>query len=321
MTNSYSLNKKSDASTASIPVFGRIHLLIPIILGAVFLLIGTFFDMDVSRACFIGTDFIPGLVTSTILVAVSHNAIAFMCGVMIAVEYKNESHPKLMKYMMIFAAFVGTYACVLISGDYLFDKNGFYNESLIPLSYAIDTVASAFFMWLGLHLGKKNVNSDLFLILLICLIAGALISAFPPILGKEFFPRPRYREVVMQHPEFFTKWWVRFDPPHEIKDALLLQYGSSEFKSMPSGHTSPGMMCMMFLYPLQYVLPKLKKHALTFYYSLFLFTLLNGFCRIAVGAHFLSDIGVSILLSSLCTFICLEIIRKTSARKAIHPID
>lgn len=275
------------------------HLVVPIILSAVLLIIGSFYDLDIAKALFVGQNQPMAILFSTIGITLSHLLISFLSGAFFALELKNTTHPWWLKLGILAAALFGVYACVIVSGAYIFDRNGFYNTSLIPISYIIDAVTSTVAALIGIYFGKKNTDSKLCSLFIVCFVVGAIVLLLVTISGKAFFSRPRYREVVVQHPEFYTNWWTRFNPGESVMNDLIENYGKREFQSMPSGHIAPCAVSMLLITLIPFVVPKAKKKILVIYYSTFAFTLVGVLCRMLVGAHFLSDVAVAILFASI----------------------
>ena len=137
----------------------------------------------------------------------------------------------------------------------------------------------------------------------------ALQAALLEILKRACY-RPRFRfiagyvfdedgELSYASPDqinLFRAWyegWRWFDKPDDIPDPDVV-------KSFPSGHT--GSTCVLLLSPILlslFGLPESKKKILvpiTYLFGIVYLGLL-GFSRIRVGAHFLSDISMSIIIN------------------------
>lgn len=118
-------------------------------------------------------------------------------------------------------------------------------------------------------------------------ISGEIINTM-----KDYWGRFRPYEINEQvEGGVFTNWWHL--------------NGINGHKSFPSGHTLAGMSAIFFTYFVDRKNTNLQKkvaYAGTFY------GLLMGISRVRVGAHFLSDISVSAILTFLTAFLIMKLL-------------
>lgn len=137
----------------------------------------------------------------------------------------------------------------------------------------------------------------------ICILLGTILVEIILInIIKIPWARPRMRMIATQPDAFFQPWWVI---GNDMKDHLMaLGVASEEFKSFPSGHTG-NAACAILLGILPLIAHKLKGKETMLFFLGFAFACLVACSRIIMGAHFLSDvtIGLSVTFIISCMFV------------------
>lgn len=113
---------------------------------------------------------------------------------------------------------------------------------------------------------------------------------------KDLWERPRMRMLVETKADF-SPWW---SPGYSEKDALIAQgVPDSEFASFPSSHTAHAMVAIM-LAGFAMLREEIARYRWLLFWIGVVWALFVGLSRITIGAHFLADIGASILITIAC---------------------
>ncbi len=130
-----------------------------------------------------------------------------------------------------------------------------------------------------------------------CVLAAALFTVVAAemvlVQGvKILWDRPRMRMLTETGAQF-APWW---SPGYDERDALLAQgVDPSDFKSLPSGHTANAAVLVM-LAGFGLLREDLRRHRALLFWIGGVWALVVGFSRLTIGAHFLSDVALSILV-------------------------
>ena len=138
----------------------------------------------------------------------------------------------------------------------------------------------------------------------------ALIIALVPgvTLFKEIFHRPRFRSVATVGVDYYP-WYVRCKDYKEYMEIYGL--AKEEFKSFPSGHAGASIAFPVMAIFLPFIDKKFEKAVLPCYIVGLAWALLVMFSRMYVGAHFLSDVSMGAILTTMMMAVALEVIRGT----------
>jgi membrane-associated phospholipid phosphatase len=117
---------------------------------------------------------------------------------------------------------------------------------------------------------------------------------------KNIWGRPRMRYLVNEDSiDLFRNWWqIDLSLKSETSFFVVL---SEEFRSFPSGHTANAAL-MMFLPVLSIMNTKLKDKEKVLFVIGIGWTMLVAISRIIIGAHFISDVTVSFLITLLIVY-------------------
>lgn len=274
-----------------------IHIYISIAVFLSIFIIGSFVDLNYAKMIFSPNNQF-GITSSVISIIVGYGLLAFFGGVVIyhAFKFTEIIWQRILLIIFSIGLFaVGTY----FSGDEPFGPNGWYNPSLKWLGYLIYGVIMIAIYYLGYLFAKKANNPRAIIVVIIFSIFTVVALLIGTVLLKSIFSRPRYRIAVHDGYVNFHNWW---EPCKDAK-TYIEEYGlnKDEFKSFPSGHTSVSALSMMFVVALPSLLNKEIKHQVIYFYIALVFTLFVAFIRTLVGAHYLSDVGMGGLITSICT--------------------
>ena len=114
-------------------------------------------------------------------------------------------------------------------------------------------------------------------------------------------PRPRYIIDGLGVEQQYREWW-EFRPFANIKNAESTGFSKGNWQSCPSGHSGTAIE-LAFALPLLVLLfddwKNSQKARLIAFYVGMAWGVLTAFSRIYAGAHFLSDVGAGLLITSL----------------------
>ena len=283
----------------------RLHICIVLAIFVIGFILGSFIDLQLTEAIF-SRDNGFCLTMSAIGTIPGYMILAVLGGGFFALALHKEY-----KTAYKFLLYVGAVGCVAVAifftGREFFGPNGFSNLSNIKfVGYLITTPIAAGCGFLGYWLTKKSETPYLWLIFVILAVFIFLALVPGVTLIKAIFHRPRYRTLSLYEGIAYHNWWQRCS---NYKD-LMTQYDllSEEFKSFPSGHAGASMVFVLGACFLPLLDKKYEKLGICLFYAGFAWVLLVAFTRILVGAHFLSDVSMGGILTSVCMLICNEVL-------------
>lgn len=289
----------------------RIPLLVAWAVAVLGVVLGSFFDLDISRAIASPANGFA-LTVSVLGPTIAFMPVAAMGGGFISLAVKGQYHIGLKVLFYILSAACLGVSIYFAGGEY-FDINGFHKAAPEWLGYLIALVPEGAALVGGYFLFRKNENPNIWILFLIIIVLETLAIAVVVPLIKNNMHRPRYR-LVSTSDVTFHAWW---EPCPEYKD-LIIATGthSDNFKSFPSGHTSEASIMLITATFLPLVFKKTEKIHLPLFVGAWAFVLLIAFARILAAAHYLSDVsmGATITLTSL--FVTNEIVIRI---KKLHP--
>ena len=290
----------------------RFHLLIIIGILLAGFIVGSFLDLQIDQAIFSKNNGF-GLFMASFGVYPCYAGLAFIGGGFLVTTLKRKELPlwgKIICYLVSAAAYgMSIYLC----GKEMPSPNGYNNDSLKPIAYAIPAVLFAGAFFGGFMVCRKGDAKQLWVILLIMSVIF-VVSLLPAgYVIKLIIHRPRYRYAVRCGVTDYYNWWQPFP---EYKDAIGhvvegFEITKEEFKSFPSGHSGTGMILAMYLPLASYFFPKLKGKETFLFYGGVAFGLLMMFSRLLVGAHYLTDT----CMGSLIVMIVFYVVNEVAVRK------
>lgn len=289
----------------------RIPLIIAWTVAVLGIVLGSFFDLQISQAI-ASPDNGFALTVSAIGPTIGFAGVAAMGGGLVALAIKGKYHIALKILFYVLAA-----ACLGVSiyypgGEY-FGINGFYGSAPGWVGYLIVIIPEGAAMYGGYLLFRncKNHNMWIVFVSIIALLCLALLAIIPTI--KDNMHRPRFR-ILKPTIIDFHNWWK---PCRNYKDLMAMGgiESSDHFKSFPSGHTAEASIILysIVLFPLGN--PNLKKYQLPAFIGGGCLVLLVAFARILAAAHFLSDVSMGAFIMITLLLIDNEVITHI---KALH---
>ena len=291
----------------------RLHIYIVLGVFVIGFILGTFLDLSVTEAIF-SRDNGFGLTVAALGVTPGYMILAILGGGYFALAL-HKQYKVVYKVLMYIFAVVLYGLAVYYSGREIFGVNGFNQKGLMWLGYLICGVIGLGCAYLGYVLTKKSKNENLWLIYAI--VAACIFMALVPgvSLIKAIFHRPRYRTLSLYDGINFYPWYKRCGNYKELMETFNLT--SEEFKSFPSGHTGASGVFMIFALILPLLDLKYEKLQLPLFYAGFAFCLFVAFTRILVGAHFLSDVSMGGILTSVFMLVNNEVIIAVDKKKKL----
>lgn len=169
---------------------------------------------------------------------------------------------------------------------------------LFLIGLACSCAAGVLMVRLGRHAQRDTILQTAAALFFAILAEMLLIN-----LVKIPWGRPRMRLIANDARAVFLPWWK---PGTELRDQLAaLGVAAEEFKSFPSGHAG-NAMTMTLLGLLPQLDPRLAPKRRLLVCIGFAWACLVSFSRLIMGAHFLSDTAVGMLIGLLC---CLLVTR------------
>lgn len=290
----------------------RLHIYIILAIFVVGFILGTFLDLSLSNAIF-SRDNAFGLTISAIGTIPGYMILAVLGGMFFAVGL-HKDYKTIYKVILYVTAVACLGCAIFFTGREFFGENGFKGAAPKWIGYLITLPIGCACSFLGYKMGKNSETKYLWLILAIAAFC-IFMSLVPGVtMIKAIFHRPRFRSVTLYEGIEFHAWYQRCS---EYKDLMALyNITSEEFKSFPSGHAGASAVFMLGVSLLPLVNKKYEKLQLPLFYAGFAWVLLVSFTRILVGAHFLSDVSMGGILTSIFMLINNEVL--IASDKKLH---
>ena len=278
-------------------------------------IVGSFVDQQLSQAIFIRNDSF-GLFLSAVGTTPGYGCLAIIGGSLFAIAFLRKDYKLWMRILFYGLAIASYGLAVFFAGREFFGANGFYKAAPSWVGFLIEIPIMSGLGYLGYRIGKNTDNNNLWLLLVILLIA-IFIALVPGVtILKEIFHRPRYRMIT--EPEVaaldyvgFHSWWERCGDYKEII-AKYAEHGvevlKEQFKSFPSGHAGATAVLILYVTFLPLMNKKYQRLQLPLFYSALVWCLLISVSRIWVGAHFLSDVSMGALITAICLLISFYVV-------------
>ena len=284
----------------------RIPLLIAWGVAIVGIILGSFFDFNISSAI-ASPSSVLGLTISAIGPTIGFAGVAVMGGGFVALALKGKYPIGLKILFFVLAACCYGVAIYYPSGEY-FGVNGFYGAAPKWMGYLIVVLPEAAAMVGGYFLFKDCQNKNMWIVfcVIIVLLLIALLLVVPTI--KDNMRRPRYR-IVSTTEVVFHNWW---EPCKNYKELMEI-YGiesSDHFKSFPSGHTAETTILLVVatFFPMAH--KKFEKIQMPLFYGACGLTVLVAFARILAAAHYLSDVSWGACITLTLLVIANEVVMR-----------
>ena len=273
----------------------HIYIVLAIFLST--LIVGTFFDYTISQAIVVKRDTF-GLVTSVIGTLPGYGVLAFIGGGFAFLALSKAYEKKWANILFYAGTVVLTLVATYFSGKEFFGPNGFYWIGVkVFWGYFIAFPVQVGICFLGYLFAKKAEFKRIWIVYLVILAAFTVANVLGTTVLKEIFHRPRFRSLDEYNGILFHNW---YEPCKNYKELMAANnIGKEEFKSFPSGHASVTACIAMFASFLPLINKKFEKYAIPCFYIGLAWCMLISFARIRVGAHFMSDVSMGVLLTSI----------------------
>ena len=282
----------------------RLHIYIMLGIFVVGFILGTFIDLNVSQAIF-SRDNGFGLTMSAIGTIPGYMIFAVLGGGFLALGMHRDYKTVYKVLCYLFTAGLLVLA-IFFTGREFFGPNGFTGVAPKWVGYFITAPIAAGCGFLGYILTKNSKTPYLWLIFAVAAICIFFALVPGVTMLKAIFHRPRYRTLTLYDEIGFHAWYQRCG---NYKD-LMNTYGiiSEEFKSFPSGHAGASAVFVLGVSILPLLDKKYEKIQLPLFYGGLAWVLLVSFTRILVGAHFLSDVSMGGILTSIFMLVNNEVL-------------
>jgi membrane-associated phospholipid phosphatase len=247
-----------------------------------------------------------GLIISVIGTTPGYGMFAIIGGGFLTLFFKKNEYKTWMRVFFLVATLACLGSSTYFAGREFFGPNGFYWVAKRFWGYFIAFPVMALLTYVGYLLMRNVDNKNLWIILLVVLAAFVLALTGGVTLFKVIFHRPRYRALYGTTVPYCA-WYERCA---DYKSWMAVWHLSSEeFKSFPSGHAAAAMGVPMIALFLPYIDEKYRKYRLPVFAGGLVFALLVMFCRMLVGAHYLSDVSMGSILVVICMIVAFEVLR------------
>ena len=287
----------------------KLHFIPLIAVPIIGLILASFFDLQIAQGIYFKDNGF-GIVMSAFGELPIYLAISAIGGSFFCLGLKQNKI--VFKILLIALGVIAYGISCYFQGEHIISRNAFNVESWWYLGYPIAMILCGVGFILGVFLTKKSDNPNL-LKTLVILCFAILIPVLITFILKDIMLRPRFRFLIGDIPgqsnnllNDFCSWWERGNEVESYWINVNEEF-KEEFASFPSGHTNSTACCVIFLSYLGQFNSKFKKYQVPLFYVGFLWTIIMGFSRMTVGAHFLSDVCMGMLISFL-VFLCIDFI-------------
>lgn len=286
----------------------RLHFYLLAIVLIVGVILGSFFDLQLSQSIFSNRNGFGIAVTSFALL-IGYGFISFTGGLLLRTTL-NGNKAKWAKIILIVVNAISILVASYFSQKEMFSVNGLNKSGAgyVILAWAIALIVQSAIYYLAYRISINLKDDKLFIVVLIIWAAIILSLVAGVIVLKDIVHRPRYRTVQLNIEGLtYHNWW---EPFKEYKSFITDTITKEEFKSFPSGHAGASCLAVIGAIFIPYIFPLKKRTQLIIYYSAVIYFLIVCFSRVLVGAHFLSDVSMGGLLTVVFGYIAFEITLK-----------
>ncbi len=270
----------------------------------VLLAVGTFADYQIAQAIYAPDNPTVIFISSLGLIPLVY-PICFLLGVLAQRSLVSQKTQIVRIAGVVLCVLLAAIAGALITRSLLSIRDGFgglTGTELPSLARAgIGCVVGIALCALGYSAGKKNDTKDLarrVIVVVVVLVASYLVLE----VVKNVMARPRPRTLFAGYEGIvFSPWYSQTFGIEQFMETYGLE--KDAFKSFPSGHSLQAISLLATFYGLGLVYPSLRQKLGIMLAVEFVFGLTIMFCRMVLGAHFLSDVSVGALVGVIAFLI------------------
>ena len=283
------MNQKIDLEKNKIKAIGLWPFICLLVLVVGLFIVASFYDLDIAKYLF-SKDEPLGIFISSIGLAPGFFGGIIASGVIIAFNLKNKKKDRIniLKKLILYG-----YSIAMALGLWYYiahqisSHNGYNINEFIGLAIILPFACGA--LYLGYRIGKKTNDDNLLLISLLYGIVLIITALGLAQIFKHIKNRPRYRVLVDESTGLtmadYCNWWE----PFKYHEGINILKTDDNLQSFPSGHTTGAASTIMLALYLPLLFPKLGRERRLLFLGGVLWMFLVAFCRMWLGAHFLSD--------------------------------
>ena len=230
--------------------------------------------------------------------------------------------------ILIFLAVAALGCCTYFQGRHIFNVNAYNKPKLTFLGLGLGLLIGLIGAGIGYFLFKSSDLTPKQLLFVLLFIAACIgVSVGLNQLTKIFMSRPRFRFLadmdVIQ--EYYCNWW---ESGHDVRKLYLSSpvhfpngdlVTKEEFKSFPSGHMANTTAVIAIMGMLPVINKNIKLRSDVLMGIGMAWCLLLAFTRMLVGAHFLSDVSMGMLMTVLVVYVLNEVFLRVYDKYAEAP--
>ena len=219
--------------------------------------IGSFFDLEIAKAVYLGetpSENLFGILFSFIGIIPTFVCWSFLGASIFCLSRKQINDTVKRRLLISFAVFLCVLSFFYFCNTLYFSNSNVFKIHIVA-AYSIGTAVISSSAVLGYTLANKSNDSEL-LKKALFLAAVSLLTLLIISCTKEIMCRPRFRFVLaMDNSDYFLNWWQN---GKVIKSLLASDIVTDEFASFPSGHSAYSMFAIFIFPALGDYLPKLS---------------------------------------------------------------
>ncbi len=274
----------------------KVSILIIVFLLIALAVVGSFYDFEIAKAVYLGE--LPkenffGVAFAFVGIIPVFVGWSFLGAIIFTLTKKQIECQAKRRWLIAFSILLFVLAFFFFCNTLMMvNANAFSVHWAIayPLGIAILFLAG----FAGYKLANSNTNESLLKTTLILAFASLLIMILVSS-TKVIMNRPRFRLVVKTaNADCFVNWW---QSGKAIKQSLKTSAVSNDFSSFPSGHSAYSLFAIFIFPALADFYKKLQNKKTLLFVAGFVWWLLTALSRMTIGAHYLTDVCFSGLIT------------------------
>ena len=274
---------------------------------ATLLLVGSIWDLDISKALF---DEGSGFGAALAGFGESPAWLALVVAGVLLVVARRRDHRAIGVLQIVAGAALGSLgvaAASLMPARYL----DLTPAVLVVIGLATCAAAGCFAVWAAKGADRAATVRVALLLFAVVLAEMILVNVV-----KVVWDRPRMRFLAEHGPVAFQSWFV---VGNDAREALIAAgTDGEEFKSFPSGHTANAATLMLLTLVAQ-LRATMRRHAAALLWVGAAWGLLVGLSRVVAGAHFVSDITIGFTITFALVLVAVRATRRSAIEEPSIP--